>query len=106
MNLNSLKVIKISNHSFDWIEELQEAMKIALYDRIILLSEKEPFSGIIGFYNSLRLERGTGNIRLVRVYVFIKHDIPSRVYRLHLMSKSNSSYFRVPGFVYFILSMD
>lgn len=72
LNKNMFKIVNVSSVTYDWIEELQKVLKINYYERIILLSEHEPFSGILGFYNCLRKEHGTDHIRYTVVYQILQ----------------------------------
>lgn len=61
------KFIDISHsaETFDWLSPLQDA--IARDAHITLYSDKEPLSGILGFFNCLRKEPGGGNTKCVFV---------------------------------------
>lgn len=58
--------IKVSQNNFEWITELQNALKLeSTYrnQKIILYAEKEPLNGLLGFFNCLRKESGGGRTR-------------------------------------------
>lgn len=56
----SPKIVKISNANFEWVNLLREAAKD---NSVILVSQNEPTSGLIGFINCLRREADYKNIK-------------------------------------------
>ncbi len=61
-------VIKVTSDSYDWLPKLQEALK-SLKDvedkKVILFSEREKYSGILGLANCLLKEYGSNKLKLV-----------------------------------------
>ncbi|KAJ8887679.1 hypothetical protein PR048_013897 [Dryococelus australis] len=61
-------VIPVDSDSFDWVPVVQKAMKeLSSNQRIILVSERNPLSGLAGFVNCIRKEPGGEAIRGVLV---------------------------------------
>lgn len=58
--IGSPNIIQIDNEQFDWIYELRVAAK---ENSVILVSQNEPTSGLIGFVNCLRKESDYKNIK-------------------------------------------
>ena len=62
-------IINVSSDNFDWVSKLQEAITTELEtgasgaSRIILVSDKNPENGLLGFLNCLRREPGGEMIR-------------------------------------------
>ncbi len=56
----SPKVIKIDNKNFEWVSEIRQQAK---ENPVILVSQNEPVSGLIGFVNCLRKEPDYKNVR-------------------------------------------
>lgn len=63
------KVMKITSTKFDWVEELRDVLQASekTPQRILLVSEGEETSGIIGLINCLKQEPGGTNLRYVYV---------------------------------------
>lgn len=59
------KVIKITSSNFDWVEGLRDTLQASEKDpqRILLVSEGEETSGIVGLINCLKQEPGGTNLR-------------------------------------------
>ncbi|XP_063218658.1 fatty acid synthase-like [Bacillus rossius redtenbacheri] len=63
-----LAVIPIKSDSFSWVPEMQKAMKESNNtQRIILVSEQDPLSGLLGLVNCIRKEPGGEAIRGVLI---------------------------------------
>nr|CAH7737553.1 unnamed protein product [Callosobruchus chinensis] len=61
-----MNVIKIGNYeSFSWIQELQKLHKSKSKEDVVVYSEKDSVSGVLGLTNCLRREPETKNIRCV-----------------------------------------
>ncbi|CAH0385876.1 unnamed protein product [Bemisia tabaci] len=63
-------VIKVPANNFEWITELQNALKAedsSTKQKIILYAEKEPLNGLLGFFNCIRKEAGGERTRCVLV---------------------------------------
>lgn len=58
--IGSPKIVQIDNEQFEWIGELREAAK---ENSVILVSQTEPTSGLIGFVNCLRKESDYKNVK-------------------------------------------
>lgn len=59
-------VIKVSGTDYNWIPILQKALiaeETSVKQKIILLSQGEPLSGIVGFFNCIRKETGGERVR-------------------------------------------
>nr|CAI5852763.1 unnamed protein product [Callosobruchus analis] len=64
--LKPMSVMKIESHeSFSWIQELQKLLKSKSKEDVVIYSEKDSISGILGLTNCLRREPETRNIRCV-----------------------------------------
>ncbi|CAH1979654.1 unnamed protein product [Acanthoscelides obtectus] len=61
--MNFLKID--DTETFPWLEQLQEMNKTKSKEDIVLYSEKDSTSGILGFVNCLRREPETRNVRCV-----------------------------------------
>ncbi|EZA53779.1 Fatty acid synthase [Ooceraea biroi] len=61
------KVVRVNNHEFSWLEELKGGLNADIESstaaRIILVGEKDPECGLLGFVNCLRKEPGGELIR-------------------------------------------
>ncbi|RLU24505.1 hypothetical protein DMN91_002594, partial [Ooceraea biroi] len=61
------KVVRVNNHEFSWLEELKGSLNADIESstaaRIILVGEKDPECGLLGFVNCLRKEPGGELIR-------------------------------------------
>lgn len=58
--IGSPKIVKIDNTQFEWMSELREAAK---ENSVILVSQNESTSGLIGFVNCLRKEPDYKNVK-------------------------------------------
>ena len=56
-------IIGLNDMGFDWVEDLKTALKEPASDRIWLVSDSEPSSGIVGMVNCLKQEPGGEKIR-------------------------------------------
>uniref|UniRef100_A0A8D8UL46 Fatty acid synthase n=1 Tax=Cacopsylla melanoneura TaxID=428564 RepID=A0A8D8UL46_9HEMI len=63
-------IIKISSAEFDWMPILQKALtaeETSAKQKIILLAQDEPLSGIVGFFNCIRKENGGERTRCFEI---------------------------------------
>ncbi|XP_065221985.1 fatty acid synthase-like isoform X2 [Planococcus citri] len=59
-NLPSSTIIKVTNESYSWLSEVQNAIinsKSTQGEELVVYSQKEPMNGILGFFNCLKRER-------------------------------------------------
>jgi fatty acid synthase len=58
-------VVEITQTNFDWVEELKEALKECETNqsKLLVVSQGEPHSGIIGMVNCLKQEPGGNHLR-------------------------------------------
>jgi hypothetical protein len=73
-------VIHVTAQNYDWLPEVQTAIRRSSKRHIILVAQGEPLSGIMGLVNCIRREPGSELIRL---------EIP--YFNLFIMSEKNIS---------------
>lgn len=62
--IKQTEIVRINNNEFTWLEKLNSIMNKTSNDtRIILVGEKDPENGLLGFVNCLRKEPGGEMIR-------------------------------------------
>ncbi|CAH1398203.1 unnamed protein product [Nezara viridula] len=61
------QIIPIQQTNFKWIDQLKKIMKESKdpEERILLVSDDDPFCGLIGFFNCLKREKGGAKLRCV-----------------------------------------
>ena len=65
-NLTASNAIKITNDSFHWIPQIQNALSTLQpknNEKLVLYAENEPLNGILGLFSSLRKEEKGMNTR-------------------------------------------
>lgn len=66
--IKQTEIIRINNNEFTWLEKLNSIMNKTPNDmRIILVGEKDPECGLLGFVNCLRKEPGGEMIRSILI---------------------------------------
>jgi hypothetical protein len=62
-------VIPVTTQNYDWLPHVQTAISSNSKRHIILLAQREPFSGIVGLMNCIRKEPGSDLVRLETFYL-------------------------------------
>ncbi|PNF18949.1 hypothetical protein B7P43_G14905 [Cryptotermes secundus] len=58
-------VIHVTGHNYDWLPEVQTAISSSSKHHIILVTQGEPHSGILGLVNCIRREPGSDYVRIM-----------------------------------------
>jgi fatty acid synthase len=59
---NVVKITNLENETYDWLEKLKVLIKDG---SVVVYSQNEPFSGILGFVNCIRKEPGLNSLQCV-----------------------------------------
>jgi len=72
-------VIHVTAQNYDWLPEVQTAIRSSSKRRIILVAQGEPLSGIVGLVKCIRKEPGSDFVRLEMSYFMLGN--------MHLISR-------------------